>query len=135
MKSVLTPLLASGLLALSANASAGEQERVFELRTYTTHENKLPELHERFEKHTRRLFEKHGMMNLAFWVPTDPELKDNTLTYILVHPSREAARANWKAFAEDPEWQRVYKASREQGPLVKHIDSTFMEPTHYSRLR
>lgn len=125
------------MITLTAGLSApamAESERVFELRTYTTHEGKLPELHKRFENHTRWLFEKHGMMNIAYWTPTDEALAENTLTYILVHPSREAAKKNWEAFANDPEWQAVYKKSRENGPLVKHIDSTFMTPTDYSRI-
>ncbi|MGD8175416.1 NIPSNAP family protein [Marinimicrobium sp. ARAG 43.8] len=124
-------LLAIGL----GNTAMADDERVFELRTYTTHEGKLPALLERFDNHTRWLFEKHGMMNLAYWTPVDPELKENTLTYILVHPSLQAAETNWKAFGSDPEWQAVYKKSREDGPIVKHIDSTFLTPTEFSRIR
>lgn len=130
----LTLSLITLATGLSAPALA-ESGRVFELRTYTTHEGKLPELHARFENHTRWLFEKHGMMNLAYWTPTDESLADNTLTYILVHESREAAKKSWQDFSNDPQWQAVYQKSRENGPLVKHIESTFMKPTEYSRIR
>lgn len=135
MKSFIRTL---ALVTLTAGISApalAESERVFEMRTYTTHEGKLPDLHARFKHHTRWLFEKHGMMNIAYWTPTDPALAENTLTYILVHTSREAAKESWTAFSNDPEWQAVYKKSRENGPLVKHIESTFMTPTDYSRIR
>ena len=135
MKSLLRTLSLITLATATSAPALADSERVFELRTYTTHEGKLPDLHARFENHTSWLFEKHGMMNIAYWTPTDEALADNTLTYILVHESREAAEASWKAFSNDPEWQAVYQKSRENGPLVKHIDSTFMKPTDYSRIR
>ncbi len=135
MKSYLRTLTLAALTTAMSAPVLADSERVFELRTYTTHEGKLPDLHARFENHTRWLFEKHGMLNIAYWTPTDAALADNTLTYILVHPSREAAKKNWEAFANDPQWQAVYEQSREKGPLVKHIDSTFMTPTDYSRIQ
>src|SRR6056297_3734007 len=53
---------------------------VYELRTYTTHDGKLDDLHARFANHTMELFEKHGMENIGYWTPMD---KENTLTYII----------------------------------------------------
>ena len=35
--------------------------KVFELRTYTTAEGKLPNLEARFRDHTMGIFERHGM--------------------------------------------------------------------------
>ncbi|WP_347329438.1 NIPSNAP family protein [Marinimicrobium locisalis] len=119
-------------LALSVQA---EPTKVFELRTYTTHEGRLPALHERFKNHTTGFFEKHGMRNIGYWVPSDPERADNTLIYILEHDSREAAAQSWKAFGADPGWQKVYKESREDGAIVKHIDSVFMTATEYSAIQ
>ena len=52
-----------------------------------------------------QLFEKHGIKNIAYWTATDDPLKGKTLVYIISHPSREAATANWKAFSDDPEWK------------------------------
>ena len=52
-----------------------------------------------------RIFERHSIHNVAYWTPTDEPLKGKTLVYIVSHPSREAATANWKAFQDDPEWQ------------------------------
>jgi hypothetical protein len=59
-------------------------------------------------------------------------LMGKTLIYILVHPSREAAASNWKAFGDDPEWQRVRDASEVNGKLVDKVDSTFMVVTDFS---
>ena len=76
-------------------ASANTQKRVFEIRTYTTHEGKLDALHARFRNHTLRLFEKHGMTNIGYWSPADKPLSENTLIYVLSHANRDAAKKSW----------------------------------------
>ena len=53
----------------------------------------------------------------------------------MAHPSREAAKANWKSFGSDPDWQAAYKASHENGPLVKKLRSVYMKPTDYSKIK
>src|SRR5215470_17845283 len=78
------------LLTLCAGASFA-QNRVFELRTYTCFEGKLDALKARFRDHTIEIFKRHGMESVGYWVPQDPEKSKNTLIYVLVHPSREAA--------------------------------------------
>jgi NIPSNAP protein len=105
---------------------------VYELRVYHAYEGKLDDLLRRFRDHTMQLFEKHGIHNVAYWTPTDDPLKGRTLFYILAHPSREAATANWKAFRDDPEWQDVQKKSEANGKLVEKVDSTFLALTDFS---
>ena len=61
--------------------------------------------------------------------------EENELIYILAHPSREAATKNWDAFRNDPEWQKVSKASEADGKIVEKVDSTFMDPTDFSKLK
>ena len=113
-------------------ARAGDSDMVYELRVYHCYEGKLPDLLKRFREHTTKIFEKHGMKNVAYWTPMDEPQKSNTLIYILAHPSREAAAANWKAFSADPEWQSVQKASEANGKIVEKVDSTFMVLTDFS---
>jgi len=113
-------------------ASAPAEGAVYELRVYTAAEGKLPELLKRFREHTTKLFEKHGMKNVAYWTATDEPKKANTLIYILKSPSREAHTASWKAFQDDPEWQKVRSESEANGKLVDHVDSTFMVLTDFS---
>ena len=107
--------------------------RVFELRTYTTHEARLANLNKRFRDHTVKLFEKHGMTNFGYWVPTD---KPNTLVYMLAHKSQDAAKASFAAFGADPDWQSAKKNSEEDagGSLTvdKGVKSEFLVPTDYS---
>ena len=114
---------------------AQSSKKVFEIRTYTAHEGKLDALNARFRNHTIQIFSSHGMKSVGYWVPQDAPLKQNTLIYILEHPSREAAAANWNAFRTDPEWQKVAKESEAQGPLVANVDSKFVEATDYSPLK
>ena len=109
-----------------------DHHKVFELRTYTTFEGKLDDLHKRFADHTMRIFENHGMKNIGYWIPMD---KENTLTYIISHESREQAEKNWQAFRSDPEWQEAYQASREDGPIVEKVESVFMTNTDYSPIK
>ena len=108
--------------------------RIFEIRTYTTEAGKLEALHQRFRLHTMRLFAKHGMVSVGYWVPQENGGRD-TLVYILSHSSREAAERSWEAFRNDPEWQRVKAESEAEGRIVSRIESRFLEPTDYSPLQ
>jgi hypothetical protein len=116
-------------------AQAQAANRVFELRTYTAPEGKLPELHARFRNHTMRIFEKHGMKNVGYWVPQDAPTRDNTLIYIISHQSRDAAKKSWAAFGADPEWQKVARESQINGKIVAGITSVYMDPADYSPIK
>src|SRR5204863_365103 len=87
----------SGVPAV-AHAQAG---KVYELRTYTAPEGKLGDLHARFRNHTTRIFDKHGMKSVAYFSPQDAPLSQNTLIYILEHPSRDDAKKHWAEFSAD----------------------------------
>jgi hypothetical protein len=127
------PLLSATLLAASQRSDAKQTSTtVYELRVYHASPGKLGDLLARFRDHTTKLFERHGMKNVAYWTPTDEPDHSNMLIYILQHPSREAATANWKSFQDDPEWKRVKEASEANGKLTEKIDSTFMALTDFS---
>jgi hypothetical protein len=122
-------------LLLLVGAVAFAEGRVYELRTYTCFEGKLDALKARFRDHTNRIFKKHDMQSIGYWVPQDPERSKNTLIYILVHPSREAADKNWAAFQADPEWKKVAAESEANGKIVQKVDRVFMDPTEFSQLK
>jgi hypothetical protein len=109
--------------------------RIFELRTYTASEGKLEALHARFRNHTTKLFQKQGMTNVGYWIPTDPPHSQNTLVYLLAYPSREAAKKSWEAFNKDPEWKKVKEESEVNGRLVNKVDSIYLEATDYSPMK
>jgi NIPSNAP len=133
-RTLLQSIPAAALLSSMAMAdeNPAPSPTVYELRIYHAVEGRLNDLLARFRDHTMALFEKHGMKNLAYWTPTDDPLKGGTLVYILVHPSRDAATANWRAFQDDPEWKSVKTKSEANGPLVVKIDSTYMAMTEFS---
>ena len=119
----------SGLGSGDAAEPAGQ---VYEFRVYHCYEGKLDELLARFRNHTVGIFKRHGLRSVAYWTPLDDPLKGRTLFYVLAHPSRESADANWKAFREDPEWIKVRDASEANGKLVEKVDSTYLALTDFS---
>jgi hypothetical protein len=132
-------LLALPALSLAADEkttqerSASSEQRVFELRTYYSNPGKLDALNARFRNHTNGLFKKHGMEIVGFWTPQEnPEGK---LIYLLAFPSREAAKASWDAFRNDPAWQKAKAESEKDGLLVGKVDSVYMNPTDYSPIK
>ena len=129
--------LTVGLGAFWTGVSAGQEKkantRVYELRTYTTLPGRLPALNKRFAEHTVKFFEKHGMRNHMYWIPTDAARKDNTLIYVISHESQEAADKSWKAFQADSDWIKVRVASELDGTiLAKPPERVFMRLTAYS---
>ncbi len=119
---------------------AGDKDRVFELRTYTTTPGNLPALHARFRDHTIALFAKHGITNLVYWQLLPGEKgADDTLIYLLAHDSVEAAQASFAAFRADPDWVAAKTASEEKAggslTLPDGVKSQFLRPTDYSPTR
>ena len=104
--------------------------RVLELRTYHAAPGKLDALLNRFRDHTCKLFVKHGMINIGYWVPA--ENPDNLLIYLMAYRGKNARDASWKAFLADPEWKAVQAASEGDGKLVEKVDQLFMTPTDFS---
>ena len=122
------------LLTLAAGCALA-QNRVYELRTYTCYPDKLEALKTRFRDHTIEIFNRHHMESIGYWVPQDPEKSKTTLIYIIAHPSRDEAKKNWAEFAKDPEWRKVAADSEANGKIVEHVDSVFMDPTDFSKLK
>jgi hypothetical protein len=135
--SFLAGLVVLGLGAVSTLSTSAQEkavaERVYELRTYTTHPGRLPALNKRFKDHTQKLFEKHGMKNEMYWVPTDPKLAENTLIYVISHESEAAAKKSWDAFRADPDWIKARDASEAEGKIVMKVEVVFMKKTDYSK--
>jgi hypothetical protein len=117
---------------VTQNAAA---DRVFEVRTYTTPPGKLEALKSRFRDHTITIFNKHSMTSVGYFVPQDAPLSENTLIYVLAHPSREAATKNWAEFRADPEWVKAKAESEKDGPLTTKVESVFVNPTDFSAIK
>lgn len=122
------------------NAEATDGSRIFEFRTYVAAPTRLADLNARFRDHTMRLFEKHGMKNLAYWNRlADQEGSDTTLFYLLSHRDRVAAQTSFDSFMADPDWKAALAASQVNGSLVAPpplgVQSEFYEATDYSPVR
>lgn len=129
---VALSLLGMAAIGMAAAEPARAQERVFEMRTYHTLSGRLDALHKRFREHTNGIFVKHGMSLIGYWTPSEGEASKNTLVYILAYPSMAAREASWKAFREDPDWEKAREASEKDGKIVEKVDSVFLTPTDYS---
>ncbi len=127
---LLAALLTLPALATIARAAEPADTRCYELRVYTAGEGKLDALNTRFRDHTCKLFEKHGMTLIGFWLPL--ENKEQKLYYILAYPSREAREASWKAFMDDPDWKAAFAESERGGKLAVKVESNFLHATDFS---
>ena len=134
--------LIAGVLALTAQdkprtaagPSVAKDSRCFEMRTYYPASGKFDALHSRFRDHTNKLFVKHGMQLVGYWVAEDKE-QGEKLIYILAHQSRDAAKKSWQDFVNDPEWKKAKEASEVNGKLVEKMDTVFMSATDYSPIK
>ena len=117
------------LILLFLPATLLAEPAFFELRTYYTNDGMLENLHSRFRDHTMKLFEKHGMTNIGYWVPQD---QPETLIYLLGYDNETAREKAWKGFLNDPDWKSAYKASTKNGKLVKKIESVYLKGTAYN---
>jgi len=131
----LLPLLALVMLSsifpgFQSVGLSQTDSRCYELRIYFVADGKMEDLHNRFRNHTLRLFQKHSIESVGYWVPLDPA--DNTVYFLLRYPNREAREKAWGAFMKDPDWQSAMKASEANGKLVNKADVKFLKATDYS---
>lgn len=116
----------------TAVSAADPDTRLFEMRVYYAPPGKLDALNARFRDHTLKLFEKHGMTNLGYFVPLDN--KENKLIYFLAYPDMAARKKSWAAFIEDPDWKKAKAESEKDGKLVDRVEETYLTATDYSPL-
>lgn len=128
---LLLMLLAGAFFAMPVSAQKSKAEpRLYEMRVYYCEPGRLDALLTRFRDHTTRIFEKHGMTNVGYWLPLDNT--DNKLIYVLSYPDLAARDASWKAFSSDPEWKKVAEDSQKDGKIVAKVVSTYMHETDFS---
>ena len=111
---------------------ASSDETVYELRIYHLNEGMQAGILERFRTKETAIFARYGMHGVGYWVPTDEPLAGRTLTYMLRHKSRTAAKESWAKFAADPEWVALKAETEKNGAFVKLHESTFMTLTDFS---
>jgi hypothetical protein len=123
-------LTALGLV--TAQPAGAPATRIFEMRIYYAAPGKLDALHARFRDHTMKLFEKHGMTNVGYWVPAGDN-PDRKLVYLLSYPNPDARKKAWAGFLADEDWRKAARESEKDGRLVAKIESIHLVPTDYSK--
>jgi hypothetical protein len=131
MKFLLSAVLLCCCVTAGFAAAETASAPVYELRIYTVHPGRMPAMLARFRDHTCALFEKHGMVNIGYWLPLKEE-EAHKLHYVVRHSSREAAKASWTAFVNDPAWIKARDASEADGKIVAKVDSIYLATTDYS---
>ena len=107
---------------------------IYELRIYRTLPGRLPNLLARFQNHTLRIWEKHGVRQAGFWTTLVGE-SNYDLTYLLAWESLAEREVKWAAFAADPEWLAVRAESEKDGQIVANISNQFLTPTAFSSVK
>lgn len=110
-------------------------ERTFELRTYTAARGKLTNLLTRFHDHTIKLFSKHGMTHVGYWITTEADGKQPKLIYMLAHPSEAEGKKHFDEFRTDADWVKARDASEVNGKLTDKVESIYLKPTNYSPMK
>jgi len=128
--------LITARLMHAAEAKA-ETNRVFELMIYHTVPGKVPDLESDF-RDSHKLQAKHGLNVIGYWVPNEDPAWNNTFIYLIAHPSRVQADANWHALHTDPEFLQYRNRAL---PLIEHVndgykvDEIYMRPSDFSAMK
>ncbi len=107
---------------------------LYELRVYHAIPGRLPDLLNRFDTITLKLWEKHGIKQVGFWTVGIGE-SNQDLIYMLQWESLADREKRWSAFASDPEWLAARRKTEENGPLVASLANSILHPTKFSAMR
>ena len=107
---------------------------IHELRVYHTASGKLPELFNRFETITLKIWERHGIRQAGFWTVAIGE-NNHDLIYLVEWESLAEREEKWNAFQVDPEWLEKRAVTEKNGPLVTTITNSILQPTSFSSVK
>ncbi len=108
---------------------------IYELRIYDCVPGRLPALLKRFENVTLKLWEQHGIRQVGFWT-TLIGPSSHRLTYLIAWENLAEREQKWDKFQADPAWITARTASEvDGGPILKNVESSFLTPTAFSKLR
>jgi hypothetical protein len=118
----------------AAGSPGGELPMIYELRIYHSVPGRLPALLSRFQNHTLRIWEKHGIKQAGFWTTLIGE-SNQQLTYFLAWESLAEREKKWGAFMADPEWLATRAETEKDGQIVENVSSQFLAPTAFSSVK
>ncbi len=107
---------------------------IYELRVYRCLPNRLPALLKRFNDHTLKIWEKHGIRQAGFWTTLIGE-SNHELIYMLAWESMAEREQKWTQFQADAEWQAARADSEKDAPILVNVASQFLAPTPFSSVK
>jgi hypothetical protein len=117
-------------------ATASQGPRLFELRTYESHNERAHRMKVRMfaEMGEVDIFRKCGLAPV-FFGRTLAGSKLPSLAYMLVHESMAAREKNWAAFRDHPDWKKLSSTPGYSDPeIVSNITTVFLRPAVYSQI-
>ena len=105
-----------------------------ELRIYECVSGRLPDLLNRFETITLKLWEKHGIKQAGFWTTVIGE-SNQTLYYLVEWESLADRERKWNAFGSDPEWLSARAKTEANGAIVNNVKNFILAPTAFSAVK
>ena len=117
-------------------ATATKGPRLFELRTYESH-------NERAHRMKMRMFSEMGEVDIfrrcgltpVFFSRTLAGPRMPSLTYMLVHENMAGREKSWDAFRNDPEWKKLSSTpGYSDAEIVSNITTVYLRPSSYSQI-
>lgn len=130
MKHLFAASMLSAMVTLCATSASAN---LYELRVYDAVPGRLPDLNKRFETVTLKIWEKHGIRQVAFWTALIGT--GNQLIYVLEWKDLAEREKLWTEFQRDPEWIKARDESEKNGPLIVRVTNSILTPTSYSKLK
>jgi len=107
---------------------------IYELRIYQCIPGRLPALLKRFQEHTLKIWEKHGIRQAGFFTTLVGD-SNQEVTYFLAWESLAERESKWTAFVNDPDWIAARSKSEADGPIVANMASQLLIPTSFSAVK
>ena len=117
-------------------ATATKGPRLFELRTYESH-------NERAHRMKMRMFAEMGEVDIfrrcgltpVFFSRSLAGPRMPSLTYMLVHENMAGREKSWDAFRNDPEWKKLSATpGYSDAEIVSNITTVYLRPASYSQI-
>ena len=107
---------------------------IYEMRVYHAVPGRLPDLLKRFENHTLKIWEKHGIKQAGFFTTLIGETNQQ-LVYFLQWESLADRERKWGAFMVDQEWLGVRAETEKNGQIVAKVINQMLAPTAFSSVK
>ena len=111
-----------------------ETDMIYEYRVYRCLPGRLPALLKRFENHTIKIWERHGIKQAGFWTVLIGD-GNHDLHYLIAWESLADREKKWTTFQADPAWIAARAESERDGPILANVTSSLLTPTAFSSVK